>query len=65
MLADQIQEAAVEALPSMGRAAVWPECPDHPNGHPLQAIVFDAAAVWTCPRTGHHISEIGRLGTTQ
>lgn len=63
MLADQVQDAAVEALPDMGHPAVWPECPDHRNGHPLHASCFDGTAVWTCPRTGRQIAEIGRLGT--
>lgn len=59
MLADQVQDAVVELLPGMGRPAVWPECPDHSNGHPLRADLLDNAAVWTCPRTGGRIAEIG------
>lgn len=30
-VAGQLQDTAVESLPGMGRSAVWPECPDHPN----------------------------------
>lgn len=62
MLADQVQDATVEALPYMGHPAVWPECPDHPDGHPLHAGCVDGAAVWTCPRAGRQIGETGRLG---
>jgi hypothetical protein len=63
MLAEQIQDVAVGTLPSIGRPAVWPECPDHPDSHPLQARYDGTAAVWACPRTGRRITEIGHLGT--
>jgi hypothetical protein len=36
IVADQVQEWAVEALWSIGQTATWPECPAHPNSHPLQ-----------------------------
>lgn len=61
MLADQLQDAAVDSLLGMGRPAVWPECPDHANGHPLRAGCVDDAAVLTCPRTGRQVAEIGQL----
>jgi hypothetical protein len=61
MLADQLQDALVESLPSLGLPAVWPECPDHPDSHPLQAVCDEAAAVWTCPRTGRQVGPIGQL----
>jgi hypothetical protein len=40
-VADQVQEWAVEALWRAGRPATWPECPEHPNSHPLTAAVQD------------------------
>jgi hypothetical protein len=62
-VADQVQEWAVEALWTAGRPATWPECPDHPDTHPLQAVVLDGRAVWTCPRTGQVVRDIGRGGS--
>ena len=41
MLADQLQDALVESLPWLGLPAVWPECPDHPDSHPLEAVCDD------------------------
>ncbi|HTJ68518.1 MAG TPA: hypothetical protein VL551_13370 [Actinospica sp.] len=65
-LADQVQEWAVEALWSEGKSAVWPQCPDHPDSHPLQPNVIDeytqqAAAVWQCPKTRDVVAKIGEL----
>ena len=65
-LADQVQEWAVEALWSIGKSAVWPQCPEHPDSHPLQPQVVDeytdaAHAVWRCPKSGHVIAPIGEL----
>jgi hypothetical protein len=60
-VAGQVQEWAVEALWRAGRPATWPECPEHPNSHPLTAEVRDNRAVWICPATGHVLNDIGRL----
>jgi len=60
-VADQVQEWAVEALWRAGRPATWPECPEHPDSHPLVAAVREDRAVWICPRTGHLVSDIGRV----
>ena len=60
-VADQVQEWVVEALWRVGRPATWPECPEHPNAHPLTAAVQKDRAVWICPKTRHLVSEIGRL----
>lgn len=60
-VADQVQEWAVEALWLAGRTATWPECPEHPDAHPLTATVHDHRAVWVCPRTRHLISGVGQL----
>lgn len=60
-VADQLQEWVVEALWRAGRPATWPECPEHPNSHPLTAAVKEGRAVWICPSTGHLVNDIGRL----
>ena len=59
-LVDQVQEWAGEALWIAGASAVWPQCPGHPNAHPLKVTVIcrtatdrngDApVAVWQCPK---------------
>lgn len=61
LLADQIQQQIVEELWRLGRAAVWPECPDHPNSHPLKPIELDDVATWVCPHSNRRVAEIGRL----
>jgi hypothetical protein len=64
-VADQVQEWAVEALWSAGRPATWPECPEHPNSHPLTATVREDRAVWICPQTGHLVNGVGQLHTPE
>lgn len=34
-VADQLQEWEIEELAAAGRPATWPECPQHPDTHPL------------------------------
>ena len=60
-LADQIQVAVVEALWSAGRAPVWPECPEHPDSHPLRPIERTGVAIWVCPSSQDEIGPIGSL----
>jgi hypothetical protein len=60
-LAEQLQEWEVEELAAAGRSASWPECPEHPNSHPLEPEADDSA-VWRCPRSGDVICAIGALG---
>jgi hypothetical protein len=60
-VADQVQEWAVEELCSIGRPTNWPQCPEHPGAHPLAPVVSDGRAVWTCPKTGDVVAEIGQL----
>ncbi|HEY6295625.1 MAG TPA: hypothetical protein VIX15_08175 [Streptosporangiaceae bacterium] len=63
-LAEQLQEWEVEALWAAGRSATWPECPEHPNSHPLEPVVEGGhGAVWRCPRSGAVICAIGALGS--
>jgi hypothetical protein len=60
-LADQIQEWEVEELCAAGRPATWPECPQHPDSHPLAPEARGVQAAWCCPRTGQVIDPIGAL----
>ncbi len=64
-LAAQLQEWEVEELSAAGRPAAWPECPEHPNSHPLSPELRDGAGVWCCPRTGEVVSAIGTLATSR
>lgn len=62
-LAEQVQEWEIEELAAVGRSATWPECPEHPDSHPLQPVADDGnRAVWRCPRSGQLISQVGALG---
>ncbi|MCQ8189666.1 hypothetical protein [Streptomyces rugosispiralis] len=60
-LADQVQDWAVEALWSEGVSAVWPQCPTHPDTHPLTAAVRTDTAVWVCPKGRTTVARIGEL----
>jgi hypothetical protein len=60
-VADTLQEEIVEELCRLGRPAVWPECPDHPDSHPLKPIDLDGTAMWVCPRTERLVAAIGTL----
>ena len=67
-LADQVQEWAVEALWAIGRSAVWPECPEHPNSHPLRVDVSAdqtgvERAVWRCPKSNVVAFAVGEMPT--
>jgi hypothetical protein len=52
-VADVLQAAIIE-----GTHQVWPECPHHPNNHPLAPSL----AGWCCPRTRVHVADFGHLG---
>jgi hypothetical protein len=58
-LADRVQEGIVELLWPSG--STWPECPEHPDAHPLAAAVFMNQPWWTCPKSGARIALIGEL----
>jgi hypothetical protein len=60
-LADQLQEWVVEALWLRGISAVWPQCPAHPDSHPLRATIMDNRAVWMCPTLEGVVAEVGSL----
>ena len=53
---EKIQEAAFDVV-----WGAWPECPEHPHGHPLTVQERDAAAVWVCDRTGQAVARVGEL----
>jgi hypothetical protein len=61
-LAEQVQEWEIEALWAAARPATWPQCPQHPDTHPLAPLARPGHAWWHCPVTGQDISPIGRLG---
>ncbi len=59
-VADQIQEWAIEEL--WGNAPTnWPQCPQHPETHPLKATVQHKMAVWVCPVDERPAAKIGSL----
>ena len=61
-LADQAQEVVIEAVrTATGDARPWPECPEHPDHHPMKAREVDGEAVWMCPRQERTRIPIGRL----
>lgn len=60
-VAEQVQEWAIEYLWGQRKQAVWPQCPEHPNTHPLSAVVHDGVAVWRCPVSLVVVSPIGSL----
>ena len=60
-VADQVQEWEVEELSARGRPATWPECPEHPNAHPLSPVVRDRRAVWVCTTSGVPVADVGGL----
>ncbi|MFD3381737.1 MULTISPECIES: hypothetical protein [unclassified Streptomyces] len=64
-VADQVQEWAVEALWGQGEPAVWPQCPTHPDTHPLAATVEEGDAVWVCPSTGGTAARVGELPVSE
>jgi hypothetical protein len=60
MLADQVQEWAIEEL--WGQAPTnWPPCPHHPTSHPMTVSTRDAAAAWVCPADETVIARVGEL----
>ncbi len=57
-MTEQVQEAAFEHL-----WRTWPECPEHPNTHPLGPDAERDRVVWRCPQTGGVVAHVGGLGT--
>ncbi|WP_146197026.1 hypothetical protein [Serinibacter arcticus] len=59
-VADVVQEWWIEELWATSPTN-WPPCPEHPDSHPLQAVVAVERAVWACPTGGRVHHEIGAL----
>ncbi|MFC0623138.1 hypothetical protein [Kribbella deserti] len=60
-IADQVQEFVLEELGRLGLPATWPECPEHPDSHPLTPTQSPGRPSWVCPKSGHTIAAIGQL----
>lgn len=60
-LADQVSEAAAEALWEAREPTNWPVCPDHTATHPLTPDVRGGLAVWTCPTSERTVASVGSL----
>jgi hypothetical protein len=59
-VADMVQDWVIDEL--WGTTATnWPRCPHHPTTHPLQPVVRDGAARWSCPRDGTAVAVVGTL----
>ncbi len=59
-VADQIQEWVIEEVGTTH--SNWPQCPLHPNNHPLAARIVDDRGVWACPASNTPVARIGELG---
>lgn len=60
-VAGQVADWLVESLPGAGRPAVWPECPLHPDSHPVDPRAAGDRAEWVCPATGRAVAAVGSL----
>lgn len=58
-VADRVQTILMEA-----RRQIVPDCPRHPNTHPLRASALNDRPVWVCPADQVAIAEIGKLQQT-
>jgi hypothetical protein len=61
LVADAVQEAAIDALWGERRTPTWPTCPDHPTTHALSVRTVGDAASWVCPAFDRVIARIGEL----
>ena len=55
-LADRVQDWAGEALNAARQSPVWPECPRHPDSHPVEARLIGDEPTWVCPVTSSRSS---------
>ena len=60
-LADRVQDWAVEALNAARESPVWPECPRHPDSHPVEARLIGDEPTWVCPRDQQPVERIGHV----
>ncbi|WP_458108564.1 hypothetical protein M1D51_03620 [Arthrobacter sp. R3-55] len=58
-VADQIQEWVIEENGPTN--SNWPQCPWHPNNHPLAAQAVGDHGVWACPVLLTPVAVIGEL----
>lgn len=58
LLADQVQDFLHEELSALGKSTSWPECPEHPNSHPLRPQIVDGTGAWVCPKTQQNFGEL-------
>jgi hypothetical protein len=61
MVAEQVQEWAVEELGRRRLPTNWPQCAEHPHNHPLEPMADQSLAIWVCPRSRRPTCEIGHL----
>ena len=61
-VADQVQEVAIETLWMERLPVTWPQCPLHPDTHPLDPYLVQGRPVWRCPRSSTVVADIGSLG---
>ncbi len=59
-VAGMVQDWVVDELRGT-TATNWPPCPHHPTTHPLEVVVRDGAARWSCPRDGTPVAVVGTL----
>lgn len=64
-LADGFQDWEVEELAHLGHSAVWPQCPTHPDTHPLNVQLIAGSARWICPRRPDQNWKVGDLPAPQ
>ncbi len=48
----KVQEVALEAVWSRTGNGSWPNCPEHPDGSPLEIGLHDGRAFWFCSADG-------------
>lgn len=58
-VADQVQEWVIEENGPTN--SNWPQCPWHPDNHPLSAQLVDGQGVWICPVRNTPVALIGEL----
>lgn len=58
-VADQVQEWVIEENGPTN--SNWPQCPWHPNNHPLAAQLVGDQGVWACPVLRTPAAIIGEL----
>lgn len=61
-VSDRWHDWAVEQLWEH-RSTNWPECPRHPQNHPLVVHLADQRASWVCPHDHQVVARVGHLTT--